>query len=752
METNNNSKSYIIETHDAKVENPTLPIPGKRNILVTSALPYVNNVPHLGNIVGSVLSADAFSRYLKLRGENCIFICGTDEYGTATETKAAQEGLTPREICDKYNKIHKEIYDWFDIKFDKFGRTSTEQQTKIAQDIFLQLYKNNCLVEDTIQQLYCEKCQKLLADRFVEGTCPFCSFPDARGDQCDGCGKLINAIELINPSCKLDRTRPVIRSTQHLNLDLPKLTERLEKFVEESIAKGKWSQNAINVTRGWLKEGLKQRCLTRDLKWGIPVPIEKFKEKVLYVWFDAPIGYISITATYTDQWELWWKNPKEVQLYQFMGKDNIPFHTVIFPSCLLGSEYNWTLLNSISTTEYLNYEGGKFSKSRGSGVFGTDAKSTGIPAEVWRYYLLANRPEVSDSSFSWDDLMTKTNGELLANLGNFVNRVLSFCKKEFAGKVPVAKPNQDDEKFIADVTKEIKEYIKFLDDVHIKDGLKTAMGISKLGNVYLQENKPWDLLKTNPERCGTVVAVALNLTKSLAALLEPYMPPTSAKIYSQLNLPHAQIKDEFTLDIPSGHEIGTPQVLFKKLEEAEIKKFQQTFSGTQENKKEGFPADLRGGVIISVDDHPNDENLYLIKVDLGKEQRQAVARLKSVYKKEELQGRQVVVLCNLPVAEFKGTKSEGMLLVAEAKNKNKEIEQRLLQADTKTDDWLGKQIVPEGTSLPQTKANITLKEFQKLDLKLGKDGKVVYQGKHALKVSEKIGITAEGIEGPAKIK
>jgi len=744
--TDNNTKT--------KAPEPILPEPGKRNILITSSLPYVNNVPHLGNIVGSTLSADVFSRYCKLRGINAIYICGTDEYGTATEAKAAQEGVTPQQICDKYFQIHKEVYDWFDIKFDKFGRTSTANQTKIAQDIFLNLHKNNNLVEDTMQQLYCENHQKFLSDRFVEGTCPYCGFDDARGDQCDNCTKLINAVELIKPRCKLDGSTPIIRSTKHFFLDLPKLTARLEKWVEESAVLGKWSSNAIQTTRAWIKQGLEPRCITRDLKWGTPVPLEEYKDKVFYVWFDAPIGYISITANYTEHWEKWWRNPEQTQLYQFMGKDNIPFHTVVFPASLIGTDQKWTLLHHVSTTEYLNYEGGKFSKSRGTGVFGTDAKSSGIPSEVWRYYLLINRPETSDSSFSWDDLLEKTNSELLSNLGNFVNRALSFVAKEFDGAIPAINLNEDDKTFIASVNNDLKEYIDALDGVHIKDGLKIAMGISRLGNKYFQDHKPWDLAKNDKSRCATVIGVAANLTKLLAAILEPYIPATSVKIYQQLNIPEAQIFDSFKLDLPVGHKIGVPQVLFKKITEDEIKELRSKFGGKQEKEQideDAFPIDLRGATIVSVDDHPGDENLYVVKVDVGKEQRQVVARLKGVYKKEELLNRNVVVLCNLPVADIRGSKSEAMMLVAEGK-KGKETIQKLLQTQSKpSTSWPGTKIIADGAK-ENVKPNITLKEFQKLDLKLDKEGKVVFRQKFVLKTeSEKLTLTSE-VQGPAKIK
>ncbi|XP_067882600.1 methionine--tRNA ligase, cytoplasmic-like, partial [Heterodontus francisci] len=333
-----------------KIQHPILPKKGERNVLITSALPYVNNIPHLGNIIGCVLSADVFARYCRLRDWNTLYICGTDEYGTATETKALEEGLTPRQICNKYNAIHSQIYSWFEISFDYFGRTTTKHQTRIAQDIFKRLLERGFLCSDTVDQLRCERCERFLADRFVEGVCPFCNYEEARGDQCDLCGKLINAVELKKPQCKICRETPVIKTSKHLFLELPKLEERLEKWLEESIENGDWTPNARFITRSWIRDGLKPRCITRDLKWGTPVPLEEFKDKVFYVWFDAPIGYISITADYTEHWEKWWKNPEEVELYNFMAKDNVPFHSVVFPCSLLGAEDNYTLVNSLVAT------------------------------------------------------------------------------------------------------------------------------------------------------------------------------------------------------------------------------------------------------------------------------------------------------------------------------------------------------------------------------------------------------------------
>ncbi|KAM3935894.1 methionine--tRNA ligase, cytoplasmic isoform 2-T2 [Leptodactylus fuscus] len=567
-------------------QHPILPKDEEKNVLITSALPYVNNVPHLGNIIGSVLSADVFARYCRLRNWNTLYICGTDEYGTATETKAMEEGLTPRQICDKYNAVHTAIYKWFDISFDYFGRTTTEHQTTIAQDIFNRLLKRDFLLKDTVEQLRCETCQRFLADRFVEGTCPFCNYEEARGDQCDKCGKLINAVELKRPQCKVCKQSPVVKSSQHLFLDLPKLEERLEKWMDQSFATGDWTSNARFITRSWIRDGLKPRCITRDLKWGTPVPLEGFTDKVFYVWFDAPIGYISITANYTDQWEKWWKNPQKVQLYNFMAKDNVPFHSVIFPSCLLGAEDDYTLVNHLIATEYLNYEDGKFSKSRGVGVFGDMAKDTGIPADIWRFYLLYVRPEGQDSAFSWSDLMLKNNSELLNNLGNFVNRAGMFVQKFFNGHVPKMELLAEDKKLLAQVTAELRQYNQLLEKVRIRDALRCILNISRHGNQYIQVNEPWKCIKGTPQeqiRAGTVTGLAVNMAALLAAMLQPYMPSISAVIQEQLLVPPeaSVLTSDFRCTLPQGHRIGTVSPLFQKLENDQIESLRKRFGGGQ---------------------------------------------------------------------------------------------------------------------------------------------------------------------------
>eukprot|EP00301_Raphidiophrys_heterophryoidea_P003923 c11748_g1_i1.p1 GENE.c11748_g1_i1~~c11748_g1_i1.p1 ORF type:complete len:857 (-),score=231.80 c11748_g1_i1:139-2709(-) len=709
--------------------------------LITSALPYVNNEPHLGNIIGCVLSADVYARYCRLKGHNTLYVCGTDEYGTATETKAFEEGVSPKEICDRYHEVHKAIYQWFHISFDHFGRTSTQHQTRIAQHIFLKAEENDLLLEQETEQLYCPKYDKFLADRYVEGTCPKCGYDDARGDQCDACGALLNPTELIRPHYKYDKDAEITtKKTKHLYLDLPRLEEQLNKWVS-AAGPGKWSENTIQVTKSWLRDGLKPRCITRDLKWGTPVPREGYESKVFYVWFDAPIGYISITSAYAEKvfdvvgkWEEWWKNPDNVSLVQFMGKDNIPFHTVIFPSSLLATKENWTLLDRISTTEYLNYEDGKFSKSRGVGVFGSHCGLTGIPADIWRYYLLSNRPETSDSEFSWKAFQLCNNSELLANFGNFCNRALTFLFNSLGGIVPsCSNVNEADLKLQKEVNALIAQWDECLDQQHIRDATRHVMSISRLGNVYLQDNQPWETIKHDADRAKTVLSVCAQLVATLSVVAHPFMPGVSHHLRYQLNLPPLIPADPepftgadltFKFDaVPAGHKINKPFTLFDKLENAAIDECRQKFGGgTQQNGQQGggFEAVLRVGQIVNVADHPDADKLYVLRIDLGSlGERQIVSGLKLHYAAEELQNKRVVVVCNLETAIIKAVESRGMVLCADKKG----VFGLLTASDSVP---LGTVVLPEGiASAP--KADLSIKDFKKVVMKTGAGSAVFFK-------------------------
>ncbi|PPR00891.1 hypothetical protein CVT24_000376 [Panaeolus cyanescens] len=569
-------------------QSAPLPKQGEKNVLITSALPYCNNVPHLGNIIGSTLSADVYSRYSRTRNRRTLYICGTDEYGTATETQALKEGITPRELCDKYHVLHKETYEWFNIGFDHFGRTSTELHTQISQEIYSNLGKNSLLEKQEKEQTYCEGCPKFLADRYVEGTCPHCGYDDARGDQCDGCSRTLDAVELINPRCLVDKTHKVTtRTSAHMYLQLDKIQPRTEEWIKSAAKKGKWSPNAVinadgEIVDSRLKGGLLPTPLTRDLKWGVPVPVDGedvhgMKGK-MFGHFDAPIGYPSITANYTPEWKQWWFNPRDVDLYQFMGKDNVYFHTVYWPSVQIGDG------------QYLNYEGGKFSKSKNRGVFGPQAKETGIPASVWRYYLLSSRPETADSMFSWSDCIAANNNVLLNNFGNFVNRALKFVSSQYGGVIPDSgdepgpySPNDPlDSEFITSVNGLLKDYIDAMDAVKIRLGLQTVMLVSMRGNNYLQSsglNKA--LMASDPKRCAQVISRAINLIYTLSALIYPFMPATSDAIIAQLNAPARAVPEVLCNDILSGHTIGTPEHLFKKIEESMIDVWRTKFGGNE---------------------------------------------------------------------------------------------------------------------------------------------------------------------------
>ncbi|KAJ7593230.1 tRNA synthetases class I (M)-domain-containing protein [Mycena floridula] len=583
-----------------------LPKVGEENILITSALPYCNNVPHLGNIIGSILSADVYARYSRTRNRTTLFVCGTDEYGTATETQALKEGITPKELCDKYHALHRETYQWFDIGFDYFGRTSTQWHTEICQEVYRNLGKNGFLEKQNKEQSYCEGCPKFLADRYVEGTCPHCGYDDARGDQCDGCGRTLDALELINPRCLVDKTHKVTtRVSTHSYLKLDAIQPRTEEWLRKTWKAGKWSPNSVmnadgEIVDARIKAGLIPTPLTRDLTWGVPVPIdspedEVLKGKVLYVWYDAPLGYPSITANYTPEWKQWWFNPENVHLYQFMGKDNVYFHTVYFPSTQLADNRNWTTLHHISATEYLNYEGGKFSKSRNRGVFGPAAKETGIPASVWRYYLLSTRPETADAMFSWSECIAANNNVLLNNFGNFVNRALKFISSQYGGVIPESpdqpgplSPNdQLDSEFIAEVNRLLNEYTTAMDAVKLRLGLQIIMHISSAGNNYLQSSGLGKALMTeNPDRCAQVLSRAVNLIYVLSSLIHPFMPATSDSILKQLNAPARAVPNGLSIDILAGHTIGKPEHLFKKIEEEQAENFRKRFGGVEGAKEE----------------------------------------------------------------------------------------------------------------------------------------------------------------------
>lgn len=699
--------------------------------LITSALPYVNNVPHLGNLL-QVLSADVFARFCRSRGYDTLYICGTDEYGTATETKALEENKKPRELCNYYHAIHKDIYDWFGINFDYFGRTSTPQQTEIVQSLFNQLDARGFIKENTIEQLYCPECERFLADRYVHGVCPHCGYEDARGDQCEKCGKLLEPTELKAPRCSTCGATPELKSTKHLYIDLPAIQKEYAEWMKTASVDGKWAKNAIQMTEAWIRDGLHERAITRDLKWGIPVPKEGFEDKVFYVWFDAPIGYISITKALADKlakeeskeafdWKTWWlpsesseeKAKIPVDLFQFIGKDNIPFHTVIFPSTLIGSGKNWTKLHHMSSTEYLNYENGKFSKSKGIGVFGTDARESGIPADAWRFYAFYNRPEKSDFQFMWKDFQEKMNSELIGNLGNLVNRTTTFISKYYDGVIPSFKK---DEELWAKITAGEQKVTELLEWSELKDAFHEIFAISSIANKAFQDGEPWKTRNTDPEAAANLIGNLAYIIKDLMIMVHPYLPHYAEKVLSffgktgvtgKIGKPNkegaltwADLGKLEGLD-----KLYNSEIIFKTMDNPTTDAYRERYSGKQADrlnqetaakpekqeskkkekkveqkeapKKEPLTKEqqidifnekvvLKVAKIIEVTRHPDAEKLYVEKLDDGTGvERIICSGLVPYLKEEDLLGKHVVIADNLKPRKLRGIESRGMLLAAD---------------------------------------------------------------------------------------
>ena len=753
--------------------------------LVTSALPYVNNIPHLGNLI-QVLSADVFARFSRLRGYETLYICGSDEYGTATETRAREEGISPRELCDRNHAIHQDIYSWFNINFDHYGRTSTQFQTRIVQDLFLRLHEAGYITQHRIKQLYSEKSKMFLADRYVRGECPNCHYAEARGDQCENCGKLLDPEHLINPLSIVDNSPPVLRETTHFYIDLPKILPLLEKWMLEAGKKGRWARNALNMTQAWIRDGLKERAITRDLKWGIPVPLEGFEDKVFYVWFDAPIGYISISAEQAansgapESWKDWWQKPDEVELFQFIGKDNIPFHTVIFPSTQLASGQNWTMLHHMSSTEYMNYEGGKFSKSKGVGVFGNDARDTGIPADIWRFYVFCNRPETGDYTFTWKDFQETTNKELIGNLANLVNRSLRFCLRFFGAKIHSPNPeNPQSRAFWEEVRGREAKITECLEWAQLKDGLRKILALADYGNKVFQENEPWKLRNSDPEKAQALLSDLIFLLRDLAILLFPYIPETAERIAAFLCVKIGSWDQLSNFD--DELEITDPEILFQQLDSKDIDAMRIRFSGSQtERSREQKPSEeqasdpqqgqkkkltraerirredealsleerfsrrieLRVARIIAIERHPNAEKLYIETLNDGSGgERRIVSGLVPHYSEEELLNRNIILVANLRPAKLRGVQSDGMLLATSSVD-GKTVD--VIFADhAKPGDQItpsgkifsvpGDQVTPSGKESSGTKARIDIDTF--FDIPLRADNYRIMVGFAVLEVA-----------------
>jgi methionyl-tRNA synthetase len=745
--------------------------------LISSALPYVNNVPHLGNLI-QVLSADVFARFCRIRGYETLYVCGTDEYGTATETKAAEEGISPRELCDRYFKIHDDIYRWFHIAFDIFGRTSTPVHTEVTQGIFNKLDAAGFVVEREIEQLYCSSCGRFLADRYVRGVCPSCGSANARGDQCEDCGKLLDPTELKDPKCSSCGNVPKVEKTKHLYIDLPKIKGLLEEWLKTASIDGFWANNAIQMTQAWIRDGLRERAITRDLKWGIPVPKSGYEKKVFYVWFDAPIGYISLTGNLGEKrggdWRsfinYWWKSPGETELFQFMGKDNIPFHTVIFPSSLLGSGEKWTMLHHMSSTEYLNYESGKFSKSRGVGVFGTDVMETGIPADVWRFYIFYNRPEKSDTLFTWKDFQEKVNGELIGNLGNLVNRTLSFVSRYYDGKMP---EGQGNEEFWKAIRKSEDEIAAALERADLRDAFHLIFELSSFANKTFQDAEPWKKRQGDSAEQQKAKALIRDLSyvvRDIAVMIQPYMPQAAEQIASFFGLSlgkdlvYTKGQGKLSWD-DLGKDTGLErvvksEVLFSKLEDEKIAELRERYSGSQkERATSGSTAeasttsgsitsgstesldsrfaktiDLRVAQIVKIERHPKAEKLYIETLKTapdGQEERIIVSGLVPFFKEEELLNKKIILANNLKPAKLRGVESKGMLLAAEDHSGPIDAEGKgtmRVEVLDGGDAPLGTRVLAEGLEPMETPLEIDIDTFFSIPMEV-RDSVVTVGGK-----------------------
>lgn len=768
--------------------------------LITSALPYVNNIPHLGNLI-QMLSGDVFARFCRSRGYETLYICGTDEYGTATETRAIEMKKTPRELCDYYYNEHTKIYDWFHINFDKFGRTSNDECTEITQALFKDLDKNGYIKEHTNKQLFCPHCNMFLADRYVHGTCPKCGSEKARGDQCDDCGSLLDPTELKEPKCATCGNTPEVRETKHLYIDLPSISKHLDSWMNKASVEGKWSDNAINITKAWIRDGLNERAITRDLKWGIPVPKEGYENKVFYVWFNAPIGYMSITKQLANElvkagktsfdWKSWWlpeeseeaKNKAPVDLFQFIGKDNIPFHTVIFPCTLLGSSHNWTKLYHMSSTEYLNYESGKFSKSRGVGVFGTDAIETGIKADAWRFYIFYNRPEKQDYQFTWKEFREKYNGELLGNLGNLVNRTLLFVNKYYEGKIPDAPVDEELWSKVRELEAKITENLEW---ANLRDAFHQIFEISDLANKAFQDGEPWKTRNENPDAAAKLIHNLVYVIKDLMIMAHPYIPQYAEQILSYLG---KQISEPCYGEAPVEgglnwsdlgkteglDKVGETAVFFTPLDQKTADAFREKFSGSQAERKEkaegkqkkekkqekkAEPAvlpeaeqpahfakniQLKVAKIVKVDRNPDSDKLYVEHLDDGTGTDRVIqSGLVPYLKEEDLLGKHVIIADNLAPRKMRGIESRGMLLAADYNDENGKECVELITAP-----WAepGTKVVLEGDDVNAEKpAEIQADTFFQIEIKV--NNKTVQIGGKNLTAAGKPLSTEKTVNGP----
>ena len=650
----------------------------KRN-LVTTALPYANGPVHIGHLAGVYVPADIYVRYLRKKGEDVAFIGGSDEHGVPITIKAQKEGVTPQDIVDRYHKIIKDSFEELGISFDIYSRTSSKTHHELSSAFFKKLYDAGKFIEKTSMQFYDEKAGQFLADRYIIGTCPHCGNERAYGDQCEACGTSLNATDLINPVSAITGNKPELKETKHWYLPLDQYESWLKEWILEEHKE--WKPNVYGQCKSWLDSGLQPRAVTRDLDWGVPVPIEGAEGKVLYVWFDAPIGYISATKDLTPEWEKYWKDP-ETRMIHFIGKDNIVFHCIIFPA-MLKAEGSYILPDNVPANEFLNLEGDKISTSRNWAVwlheYLVDFKGK---QDVLRYVLTANAPETKDNDFTWKDFQTRNNSELVAIYGNFINRTLVLTQKYFNNLVPERGELTDyDEEVLAEIPQIIGRVEKSLDTFHFRDALKEAMNLARLGNKYLADTEPWKVIKTDEGRVKTILNICLQISANLSTLMEPFMPFSSQKLREFMNIGVIEWDKMGDGVIAAGHELGQAGLLFEKSEDdviqAQVDKLLATKKANEMAAATAAPAkeninyddfmkmDIRVGKIIAAEKVAKTKKLMKLTVDTGIDQRTIVSGIAEHYTPEEVIGRQVSVLVNLEPKPLKGIVSQGMILMAE---------------------------------------------------------------------------------------
>ncbi|MDE7462930.1 MAG: methionine--tRNA ligase [Muribaculaceae bacterium] len=651
-----------------------------KRTLITSALPYANGPVHIGHLAGVYVPADIYARYKRLKGEEVLFIGGSDEHGVPITIKAKAEGVTPQDIVDRYHNIIKDSFKELGITFDVYGRTTSETHRKTASDFFRKLYDKGEFIEKTSQQLYDAEANQFLADRYVTGTCPHCGNEHAYGDQCEACGTSLNATDLINPRSAITGNTPVLKETSHWYLPLDKWEPRLRQWILEDHKE--WRSNVYGQCKSWLDMGLQPRAVSRDLDWGIPVPVEGAEGKVLYVWFDAPIGYISNTIDCVgDDWEKWWKD-KDTRMIHFIGKDNIVFHCIVFPAMLM-ADGSYNLPDNVPANEFLNLEDNKISTSRNYAVWLHEylQELPGRQDEL-RYVLTANAPETKDNNFTWGDYQQRVNSELVAILGNFINRAVVLTHKYFEGNVPAAGELLDvDQELIAEVEKLKNEMTEQLDAFRFRDALRTAMDMARAGNKYLQETEPWKVSKTDMARTATILNIALQTCANLAIAFEPFLPFMSEKLMKMLNVENLTWDKlgNFTL-LPAGSKISEPVLLFEKVED-EVVVFQQEklrktveqnklAAWTPEPVKENVEyddfakVDIRVGKVLECSNVPKSKKLLEFKIDDGMGGRTILSGIAAYYKPEDLVGKEVCFIANFPPRKMMGRESMGMILSA----------------------------------------------------------------------------------------